>query len=72
MIAITKKQAEQFNRMRAALIQIAKEYQTPVQLKRNSGKQYGLDYEEVLEMSYENIQDEAKLASKGVKALKTD
>lgn len=69
MISITKKQAEQFNRMRASLIQIAKEYQTPAQLRRNSEKQYGLDYEDCLEMSYENIQDTAKIASKGVKAI---
>ena len=37
------------------------------ELKRNSEKQFGLDYEEALEMSYENIQMVAKEAIKGVR-----
>lgn len=31
-------------------------YQTPNQLRRSSNKEYGLEYEETLEMAYENIQ----------------
>jgi len=64
---ITKKQIEQFNAMRAALIEIWKGYQTTSQLRRNCEKECGLDYEEALEMAYENIQDLAKAAVKGVK-----
>lgn len=52
-----------------ALQKIAKAYQTPSQLKKDSEKQYGLDYEEALEMAYENMQAEAKQAVKGVKKL---
>ena len=55
--------------MRNALIRIAKEYQTPAQLRRSSNSMYGLDFEESIEMSYENIQSDAKAAVKGVKAL---
>lgn len=68
-IQITERQAHQFNRMRIALIKIAKAYQTPDQLRRNCGKQYGLGYEETLEMSYENLQAEAKAASKGISKI---
>ena len=67
---MTKTQRDQFNRMRAALLQISKEYQTPAQLFRNGHEQYGLDYTETLEMSYENIQSDAKRAVKGVREAK--
>lgn len=66
---MTTKQKEQFNSMLAALRRISKDYQKPEQLRRASEKQYGLDYEEALEMAYENIQHEAAQASKGVKAI---
>jgi hypothetical protein len=66
---MTKKQAEQFNKMRAALLRISKSYQTPAQLRKSSKKQFGLDYEEALEMTYENIQGEAAAAIKGVKEV---
>lgn len=69
---MTTKQTLQFNKMLTVLKKISKAYQTPSQLKRNSGKQYGLDYEEALEMSYENIQGEAALACKGVKAMQVE
>ncbi len=63
------KQIEQFNRMRAALIRIAKEYQTPDQLRRNAERDYGLDAGEAIEMAYENIQSEARAAVCGTRAV---
>ena len=66
---MTDKQKAQFNAMRAALLTIGKEYQTPTQLRKAAHSQYGIDYEEVLEMSYENIQTTAKAAVSGIKAL---
>lgn len=66
---MSPKQIKQFNAMRAALITISKGYQTPAQIRKNATEQYGLDPEEVLEMSYQNIQNEASNAVKGVKAL---
>lgn len=67
---MTPKQKQQFNLMRNALLVIAKDYQTPTQLRKSSDKQYGLDYEEALEMSYENIQNTAAAAVKGIKEAK--
>lgn len=52
-----------------ALKRITK-YQTPDQLRRNSGKEWGLDYEEALGYAYENIQQTAKDAIKGVRQPK--
>ena len=66
---MTPKQKLQFNKMLHTLQQIGKGYQTPSQLKKESNKDWGLDYEEALEMSYENIQTAAKIASKGVKPI---
>lgn len=68
-ITITEKQAEQFNYMLAIHRKIARDYQTPDQLRKNSEKQYGLDYEESLEMAYENLQSEAGAAAKGVRPI---
>lgn len=48
-----------------ALRRIARGYQTPDQLRRNSEKEYGVRYEEALEMAYENLQAEAKCAIRG-------
>lgn len=67
---VTKKEREQFNRMRSALLRIAKQYQTPDQLRRRSEKEYGLQFAEALEYAYENLQEEAKVAVKGVRELK--
>ena len=67
---MTPKQKQQFNTMLKALKTISKSYQTPNQLRRDSEGQYGLDYTEALEMSYENIQSEARYAAKCVKELK--
>lgn len=58
---------DHYNRMLAALKTIANEYQTPEQLRRNCEKEYGLGYEETIEMAYENIQQLAKDASRGVR-----
>lgn len=67
---MTKKQAEQFNIMRNTLIKISKGYMTTEQLRKNSEKLYGLDFEECIEMTYDNIQADAKHAVKGVKEIK--
>jgi hypothetical protein len=68
-IQITEKQLIEFNRMRSALIKISKEYQSTDQLRRNCERQYGLDFEECIEMVYDNIQAEARISVKGIKAL---
>lgn len=60
-----------YNKMYDALKAIAKDYQTPEQLKKNSKGQWGLDYEESLEMAYENIQQLAKDATKNVRRCPT-
>jgi soluble cytochrome b562 len=65
---MTKKQMQDFNKMRNALIEITK-YQTPDKLRRDSEKDWGVQFEEALEMAYENIQTTAKYAVKGVRAL---
>lgn len=65
---ITEKQKIQFNLMLSALKRIT-QYQSPEKLQKNSKKNWGLDYEEVLEMAYENIQEEAKSACRNVKPL---
>lgn len=44
------------------LQRIAKKYQTPNQLRRSAEKQWGIRYEEALEMVYENLQAEAARA----------
>jgi hypothetical protein len=47
------------------LTRIAKDYASPAQLRKSGELRGGLDYEEALEMAYENIQLEAKSAIKG-------
>lgn len=64
---MTKKEAIQFNRMHAALKKIAKDYQTTGQLRLNSEKEYGLEFEESLEMSYHNIQVLAEFTIRGIR-----
>ena len=68
-ITISKKQADQFNLMRQTLNRIAKDYQTPTQLRKGCKSDYGLDFEETIEMAYENIQSDAKFACGGVKSI---
>lgn len=67
---MTEKQKNNYNKMLKALKKIARGYQTSNQIKRDSQKQYGLDYEEALEMSYDNIQEEARFALKGISEIK--
>lgn len=52
--------------MWATLKEISK-YQSPEKLRRQSEKQYGLSYEEALEMAYENVIEAAKRAVAGIK-----
>lgn len=70
-VSITKQQKCQFNLMLESFKRIAN-YQTTEQLRKNSEKEYGLDYEEALEMAYENIKMEAFLSSSKIKLLKID
>lgn len=61
------KRTERELRMYDALRRIGKEFQTPAQLRRSAERQYGLDYVEALEYAYENIQQLAGLAIKGMR-----
>lgn len=65
---MTPKQKLQFNVMLATLKKISKSYMTPNEIRRDSDS--GLDYEEYLEMAYENIQQDARQAAKGVRQIK--
>jgi len=65
---MTKKQIENYNRMREALLEISK-YQSTGKLRKDSEKDWGLEYEEALEMAYENIQETAKFSVKGIKKI---
>lgn len=47
------------------------QYQAPQRLLKNAEKEWGLDPHEALEMAYENIQQEAKDAVKGVRLPKS-
>jgi hypothetical protein len=67
-VQITEKQKQQFNLMLNALKKI-KAYQSPEKLRKDSSKDWGLDFEEAIEMAYENIQSEAAFACKNVKPL---
>lgn len=52
-----------------ALRKIAKGYQTSDQIRRNSEKEYGLEFSEALEYSYDNLQNEAKTACQGIRFI---
>lgn len=54
--------------MLAMLRKISKEYMTPDQIRKH--QQTPFDASEEIEMAYENIQSEARWASRGVKFLK--
>lgn len=45
-------------------------YDTPEKLRRLAEKEYGLSYEEALEMAYDNIRQEAKFVINGQKRPK--
>lgn len=68
-MAMTKKEREDYERMRLALKRIATCYMTLKQIERDAEKRIGLSYREVLEMAYENIRDDAKQAVRSVRAL---
>jgi hypothetical protein len=53
-----------WNLMLGVLSRIAHEYYSPDQLRNESMELYGLDYEEALEMAYDNIQADAKATIK--------
>jgi len=67
---MTEKQKEQFNRMLITLRRIAKDYMTTNQLKKSAEVEFAEDYENLLEMSYENIQQEARAGSRGIRNIK--
>lgn len=54
-------------RLYDALKRIARGYQTPDQLRRNAEREYGVSGSEAIEMAYENIQQEAEIAIKGLR-----
>ena len=49
------------------LRRIARGYRTPKHLRRTCERDFGLEYVEALEMAYENIQEDAAKALKGVR-----
>jgi uncharacterized protein (UPF0147 family) len=55
---MTTEEKTNYNRMHAMLVKISSDYQTPEDI-RESSEEMGLDYDEALEMAYENIQSEA-------------
>lgn len=68
---MTKKQTEQFNRMRDALLRI-KSYQSSERLLSKGEDNWGVPGHEALEMAYDNLQGEASRAVKGVRAVSLD
>lgn len=67
---MTAKEEKDFRQMHRALTRI-KAYMTPNQIRRDAGQKCSaLEYSEYLEMSYENIQGEAKTGLKGVRLPK--
>lgn len=67
-MAMTKKERDDYERMRLTLKRIATRYMTLNQLARDAEKRIGLPYLEALEMAYENIRDDARDAVRGVRA----
>lgn len=66
---MTTEEKTNYNRMHAMLVKISSDYQTPEDI-RVSSKVMGLDYDEALEMAYENIQYEALNMVKNIKRIK--
>lgn len=67
---ITANQKRQFNLMLSTLKMISKGYASPEKLRKDCEKEYGLEYHETLEISYENILNDARYGCKGIKELK--
>jgi len=61
-------QKDQFNSMLYALTRIAHGYQSIEELREHA-EEIGLEYEETLEMSYENIKTEAAHAIQGLSPI---
>ena len=66
---MTDTQKKNYNKMLETLKRI-RDYNSPEKLRRESEKDFGLGFEEALEMAYENIQAEATGAIKGVRPVK--
>jgi hypothetical protein len=54
-----------------ALKTIAKDYMTVAEMRKKASREYGLTFEEVLEMAYENLQLVAADAIKGKRRPKS-
>ena len=52
--------------MLVALNEIATGFNTPDQIRESSYTELGLEFEEALEMAYENLQETAQEAIKGI------
>ena len=57
---------DQILKMYSALKTIT-QYQSPEKLRKDSKKEWGVDFTDAIEMSYENIQQTAKDAIKGIR-----
>jgi hypothetical protein len=64
---MTFNQKLNYNRMLKALRRIAS-YQSPKQMRKHDGD-WGLSYQEALEMAYENMQVEARHGAKNIRAI---
>ena len=60
------KKDELIRKLYAYLKEISK-YQTPERLRKHSQRDWGCDYQEALEMVYENVLETAKQGIKGVR-----
>lgn len=67
---MTEQEKINYNKMFNILLKISSQYQTPGEIKDNSEETFGLDFEEALEMSYDNIQLEAIMAIHGLNVIK--
>jgi len=63
---MTEEQKLQFNRMYNTLHRIANHYETSEQIREAAEDSLCLDFEEDIEMAYDNIQVEALFAIQGV------
>ncbi len=66
---MTPKQKEHFNSMRESLRMIA-DFRTTDELRKTAESDYGLSYEEALEMAYENVLSNAQCAVRGIREAK--
>lgn len=65
---MTLNERQNYNQMLEALKKIAA-FDTPEQLERNSEGEYGLEYEEALELAYGNIRQIAISATGGISPM---